>query len=105
MSSTVAYLFVLAVGLAAGALSGIIGTGSSIILLPTLVFQFGPKQAVPIMAIAALMANVGKVLARSPAFRRQLSARGRCSSCRRASSTSRSVSGLRTVESSARSGH
>jgi uncharacterized membrane protein YfcA len=63
MSSTVAYLFVLAVGLAAGALCGIIGTGSSIILLPTLVFQFGPKQAVPIMAIAALMANVGTVLA------------------------------------------
>lgn len=58
-----AYLFVLAVGLIAGALSGIIGTGSSIMLLPILVFQFGPKQAVPIMAIAALMSNVGKVLA------------------------------------------
>jgi hypothetical protein len=28
-----------------------------------LVFQFGPKQAVPIMAIAALMSNVAKVLA------------------------------------------
>jgi uncharacterized membrane protein YfcA len=58
-----AYLFVLIVGLAAGALSGIIGTGSSIMLLPVLVFQFGPKQAVPIMAIAALMANVAKVMA------------------------------------------
>lgn len=57
------YLFVLAVGLIAGALSGIIGTGSSIMLLPILVFQFGPRQAVPIMAIAALMSNVGKVLA------------------------------------------
>lgn len=57
------YLFVLIVGLVAGALSGVIGTGSSIILLPILVFQFGPKQAVPIMAIAALMSNVGKVLA------------------------------------------
>ncbi len=57
------YIFVLAVGLAAGALSGIIGTGASIMLLPVLVFQFGPKQAVPIMAIAALMSNVGKVLA------------------------------------------
>jgi uncharacterized membrane protein YfcA len=57
------YIFVLAVGLAAGALSGIVGTGSSIMLLPVLVYQFGPKQAVPIMAIAALMANVAKVLA------------------------------------------
>jgi uncharacterized membrane protein YfcA len=57
------YAFVLIVGLAAGALSGIIGTGSSIILLPLLVFQYGPKQAVPIMAIASLMANVGKVAA------------------------------------------
>jgi uncharacterized protein len=57
------YIFVLAVGLAAGALSGIIGTGASIMLLPVLVYQFGPQQAVPIMAIAALMANVAKVLA------------------------------------------
>ncbi len=48
----VAYAFVLIVGLAAGALRGIIGTGSS-----------GPKQAVPIMAVAALMANVAKVVA------------------------------------------
>jgi len=59
----VAYIFVLAVGLIAGALSGIIGTGSSIILLPILVYQFGPKQAVPIMAISGLMANVGKISA------------------------------------------
>jgi uncharacterized membrane protein YfcA len=57
------YLFVLIAGLAAGALSGIIGTGASIMLLPVLVYQFGPRQAVPIMAIAALMSNVGKVLA------------------------------------------
>lgn len=56
------YLFVLIVGVVAGALSGVIGTGSSIILLPILVFQSGPKQAVPIMAIAALMSNVAKVL-------------------------------------------
>ena len=57
------YILVLALGLAAGSVSGIIGTGASIMLLPLLVFQFGPKQAVPIMAIAALMSNVGKVLA------------------------------------------
>ncbi len=57
------YAFVLVIGLAAGALSGVIGTGSSIILLPILVFQFGPKQAVPIMAIAAAMSNLGKLAA------------------------------------------
>ena len=58
-----AYAFVLLVGLAAGALSGIIGTGSSIMLLPILVYQFGPKQAVPIMAVAAVMSNIAKVMA------------------------------------------
>jgi hypothetical protein len=57
------YVLVLALGLAAGSLSGIIGTGASIMLLPVLVFQFGPKQAVPIMAIAALMSNVAKIMA------------------------------------------
>jgi len=59
----VIYALVLVLGLAAGALSGVIGTGSSILLLPILVYQFGPKQAVPIMAVAALMSNVGKLLA------------------------------------------
>lgn len=58
-----AYLFVLLVGLAAGMISGVIGTGSSIMLLPVLVYNFGPKQAVPIMAVAALMANLARVLA------------------------------------------
>ncbi|HEV2675291.1 MAG TPA: sulfite exporter TauE/SafE family protein [Aliidongia sp.] len=57
------YIFVLLVGLVAGCVSGIIGTGSSIMLLPVLVFTFGPKQAVPIMAIAAVMANVARVMA------------------------------------------
>ncbi|MBI0329408.1 sulfite exporter TauE/SafE family protein [Burkholderia plantarii] len=57
------YVLVLVVGLAAGTISGVIGTGSSIMLLPVLVFSFGPKQAVPIMGIAAVMANIAKVLA------------------------------------------
>lgn len=57
-----AYIFVLAVALAAGCLSGIIGTGSSIILLPVLVFAYGPKEAVPIMAVAAVMSNVSRVV-------------------------------------------
>jgi uncharacterized membrane protein YfcA len=56
------YAVVLLVGLVAGAISGIVGTGSSILLLPVLVYQFGPKQAVPIMAISAVMANLAKML-------------------------------------------
>ncbi len=57
------FLFVLVVGLAAGTISGIVGTGSSIMLMPVLVYQYGPKQAVPIMAVAAVMANLSRILA------------------------------------------
>jgi uncharacterized membrane protein YfcA len=58
-----AYIFVLAVGLVAGTISGIVGTGSSIMLIPVLVYEFGPKEAVPIMAVAAVMANLSRILA------------------------------------------
>ncbi|WP_244063550.1 sulfite exporter TauE/SafE family protein [Bradyrhizobium sp. Ce-3] len=57
------FLFILIVGLVAGTISGIVGTGSSIMLMPVLVYQYGPKQAVPIMAIAAVMANLSRILA------------------------------------------
>ena len=57
-----AYLFVLIVGLAAGVVSGVIGTGSSIMLLPVLVYTFGPIEAIPIMAMAAVMANLSRML-------------------------------------------
>ena len=57
------FVFVLAVGLLAGTISGIVGTGSSIMLVPVLVYEFGPKQAVPIMAVAAVMANLSRILA------------------------------------------
>ncbi|WP_326543352.1 sulfite exporter TauE/SafE family protein [Pseudorhodoferax sp.] len=57
------YALVLAVGLVAGAVSGVIGTGSSLMLLPVLVHAFGPKQAVPIMAVAAVLGNASRVLA------------------------------------------
>jgi len=59
----VSFLFVLIVGLIAGTISGIVGTGSSIMLMPVLVYQYGPKQAVPIMAVAAVMANFSRILA------------------------------------------
>jgi hypothetical protein len=57
------FLFVLVVGLIAGTISGIVGTGSSIMLMPVLVHQYGPRQAVPIMAIAAVLANISRILA------------------------------------------
>jgi uncharacterized membrane protein YfcA len=38
------YIFVLTVGLVEGTLSGIVGTGASIMLLPILVFQFAPSK-------------------------------------------------------------
>ena len=56
-------LFILIVGLLAGTISGIVGTGSSIMLMPVLVYEYGPKQAVPIMAVAAVMANLSRILA------------------------------------------
>jgi uncharacterized membrane protein YfcA len=57
------FFFILIVGLLAGTISGIVGTGSSIMLMPVLVYQYGPKQAVPIMAVAAVMANLSRILA------------------------------------------
>ena len=56
------YLVILAVGLVAGTLGGIVGFGSSIMLMPVLVIAFGPLQAVPVMAIAAIMANFSRII-------------------------------------------
>jgi uncharacterized membrane protein YfcA len=57
------YVVLLASGLFAGTLGGIVGTGSSLVMMPILVVMFGPRQAIPIMAIAAIMGNLGRVLA------------------------------------------
>jgi uncharacterized membrane protein YfcA len=56
-----AYALVLTVGTVAGLVSGIVGTGATIILLPVLVIAFGPQSAIPIMAIVALMSNFAKI--------------------------------------------
>src|SRR6185295_14780841 len=56
------FIAILVIGLAAGTLGGIVGFGSSIMLMPVLVIVFGPLQAVPIMAIAAIMANLSRIL-------------------------------------------
>ncbi len=55
------WLFVLSVGLVGGTIGGVVGFGTSIILLPPLVIVFGPYEAVPIMAITALLANLSRV--------------------------------------------
>jgi len=55
------WIAILALGLAAGTVGGIVGFGSSIMLMPILMLAFGPKEAVPIMAIAALLANLSRV--------------------------------------------
>src|SRR3954470_21526213 len=57
------YVLVLVAGLFAGTLGGIVGTGSSLVMMPILVVMFGPRQAVPIMAVAAITGNLGRVLA------------------------------------------
>lgn len=57
------FFLVLVTGLFAGTLGGIVGTGSSLVLMPILVAMFGPRHAVPIMAVAAIMGNLGRVLA------------------------------------------
>jgi uncharacterized membrane protein YfcA len=55
------FVFVLALG--AGALGSLVGTGSSLVLLPVLVLLYGPRMAVPMMGIAAVLANIGRVAA------------------------------------------
>ena len=55
-------LFVLVVGLIARTISGVVGFSSSIMLMPVLVISYGPRQAVPIMALAAILANVSRIL-------------------------------------------
>lgn len=57
------YVLVCAIGFVAGCLSGVIGTGASLILLPVLVPMFDPARAIPVMAIAGLMANAARVMA------------------------------------------
>lgn len=48
-------------GIVAGVLSGVLGFGSSVIMLPIIIYAFGTKAAVPIMAVSALLANSTRV--------------------------------------------
>lgn len=56
------YVLVLFIGVISGVVSGVIGTGASIMLLPALALCFGPKQAVPIMAVAAIVGNISRAI-------------------------------------------
>lgn len=55
------FALVLLIGLVAGTVGGIVGFGTSIMLMPALVIVFGPREAVPIMAVASIMANASRV--------------------------------------------
>ncbi|WP_158781949.1 sulfite exporter TauE/SafE family protein [Pantoea sp. BAV 3049] len=57
------YMCVALIAMLAGAVSGIVGTGSSLLLLPVMVSAFGPKLAIPIMAIAAILGNLSRIVA------------------------------------------
>jgi uncharacterized membrane protein YfcA len=52
---------VLAIGLVAGTVSGIVGFGASIMMMPVLVILFGPQQAVPIMAVVSILVNLSRI--------------------------------------------
>lgn len=57
------WILLIVTALGAGALSGVIGTGASLLLLPLLVPMFGAVEAIPIMAVAGFMANLSRALA------------------------------------------
>lgn len=48
------WLIIVPLSLIAGTVGGVIGFGAGVIMVPILVWVFGAKAAVPIMAIAAL---------------------------------------------------
>ena len=56
------WLLIVAIGLGAGIISGIIGFGATTLVMPVLVLTFGPKAAVPIMAIAAVLGNFSRIM-------------------------------------------
>ena len=85
------YVLIGICGIVAGAISGVVGTGSSIILLPLLSLAFGPKAAIPIMAIAAIAGNASRVLA----WRRQINLRA--FACYSVTAVPAAVLGVRTL--------
>jgi len=87
----VVYALIALCGIVAGAISGVVGTGSSIILLPVLSLAFGPKAAIPIMGIAAIVGNASRVVV----WRRQISLRA--FACYSVTAVPAAVLGVRTL--------
>ena len=61
------YVSLFLIALVAGALGGLVGTGSSLVLLPALVTMYGPRVAVPIMAIGSIMFSLRQFRGRAQA--------------------------------------
>lgn len=50
------------VGFLAGILGGVIGFGTTILLVPPLIYFYGPVTTIPIIAIIAIIANVSRIV-------------------------------------------
>ena len=48
-------------GFIVGVLGGVIGFGTTIILMPALVYFYGPIQAIPVIALVATVANLSRI--------------------------------------------
>ncbi|CRL59503.1 sulfite exporter TauE/SafE family protein [Proteus vulgaris] len=55
------FIAVILLAILSGVISGVVGTGSSILLIPALTYVFGAKEAVPIMALASVMGNLSRI--------------------------------------------
>lgn len=55
------WLIVAGVAIFAGVVGGVVGFGSSVMLLPLLTYTVGAKAAVPAMAVASLIGNISRV--------------------------------------------
>ena len=62
LSDLIFQAFVLgSLGLAAGVLGGVIGFGTTIMLMPALIYFYGPVQAIPVIALVATVANLSRI--------------------------------------------
>ena len=61
MNELLPMLLICAIGLGAGVLGGVIGFGTTILLMPPLVHFYGPMQTVPVIALVAIVANLSRV--------------------------------------------
>lgn len=53
-------IIIIITAVVAGVISGVTGTGSSLLLLPLLVQAYGPKPAIQVMALAAVIGNLSR---------------------------------------------